>query len=56
MVLAEMLLHLKKEVKAASCGVLSCDRLHCASTTQAYFGGGTKLTVLGKIHTFWSKC
>lgn len=27
---------------------LSTDQMHCASGYEAHFGGGTKLTVLGK--------
>ena len=35
--------------KTASWAVLSTDRVHCDSNNaEAYFGGGTKLTVLGK--------
>uniref|UniRef100_A0A8D3C0L2 Ig-like domain-containing protein n=1 Tax=Scophthalmus maximus TaxID=52904 RepID=A0A8D3C0L2_SCOMX len=35
------------KVKSAYCAVLSTEQLHCDSgTSEAYFGGGTKLTVL----------
>uniref|UniRef100_A0A8D3DP03 Ig-like domain-containing protein n=1 Tax=Scophthalmus maximus TaxID=52904 RepID=A0A8D3DP03_SCOMX len=36
-----------ERVKSAYCAVLSTEQLHCDSgTSEAYFGGGTKLTVL----------
>lgn len=34
--------------KAGCLAVLSTDPVHCDSTSEAIFGGGTKLTVLGK--------
>ena len=40
----------RSKVKAASWAVLSTDHVHCDSggTGEAFFGAGTKLTVLGK--------
>lgn len=42
-------IHQQAEVKAASWVVLSTVHVHCDSTgSEPHFGGGTKLTVLGK--------
>ena len=46
----------RSKVKAASRAVLSTDQLHCdTGGGEAHFGGGTKLTVIGKKSKYIGK-